>query len=748
MSEKLEQQSLSQFSEKAYLDYSMYVILDRALPHIGDGLKPVQRRIIYAMSELGLSSAAKYKKSARTVGDVIGKFHPHGDTAAYEAMVLLSQSFSTRYPLIDGQGNWGSIDDPKSFAAMRYTECRLSPYAKSLLEELGQGTVDWNSNFDGTLLEPSVLPARLPNLILNGATGIAVGMATDIPPHNINEVVNACIKILDEPKVTVEDLYKIIPGPDFPTKAEIISPEEDLREIYKSGRGSVKMRATYELENGEITITALPHQTSSSKILEQIALQMEGKKLPMIIDLRDESDEENPTRLILVPKSNRVDKDAVMNHLFATTDLEKNYRVNMNHIGLNGKPQTRDIKLVLKEWLTFRSQTVTRRLQHRLDWVLDRLHILDGLLIIYLNLDEVINIIRNEEEPKKVLQKKFKLSVIQVDAILEIRLRQLAKLEEIKIKEEKGNLDSERKDLEKILGSKARLKTLIKKELKDDLEIYGDERNSPIVAREEASAFDETELISSDPVTIVLSERGWVRAAKGHDIDPESLNYREGDSFFTSATSRNNLNAVFFDSKGKSYTLACHSLPSARGQGEPLSGRLNIDSGENFMGVVSGNSDEKIVLSTSSGYGFIASIGDLQTKNKSGKAAIKVQENAKVLLPGLIKDEQDVLAAITNQGRMLVFPYTELPQLSRGKGNKIIGIPKSNFESGEEFLQEIAVIGNDRELKLISGKRHFTIKFKDLENFFGARGRRGNFLPKGFRKVDRVEVVSSESNKS
>ena len=748
MSEKLEQQSLSQFSEKAYLDYSMYVILDRALPHIGDGLKPVQRRIIYAMSELGLSSAAKYKKSARTVGDVIGKFHPHGDTAAYEAMVLLSQSFSTRYPLIDGQGNWGSIDDPKSFAAMRYTECRLSPYAKSLLEELGQGTVDWNSNFDGTLLEPSVLPARLPNLILNGATGIAVGMATDIPPHNINEVVNACIKILDEPKVTVEDLYKIIPGPDFPTKAEIISPEEDLREIYKSGRGSVKMRATYELENGEITITALPHQTSSSKILEQIALQMEGKKLPMIIDLRDESDEENPTRLILVPKSNRVDKDAVMNHLFATTDLEKNYRVNMNHIGLNGKPQTRDIKLVLKEWLNFRSQTVTRRLQYRLDWVLDRLHILDGLLIIYLNLDEVINIIRNEEEPKKVLQKKFKLSVIQVDAILEIRLRQLAKLEEIKIKEEKGNLDSERKDLEKILGSKARLKTLIKNELKDDLEIYGDERNSPIVAREEASAFDETELISSDPVTIVLSERGWVRAAKGHDIDPESLNYREGDSFFTSATSRNNLNAVFFDSKGKSYTLACHSLPSARGQGEPLSGRLNIDSGETFMGVVSGNSDEKIVLSTSSGYGFIASIGDLQTKNKTGKAAIKVQENAKVLLPGLIKDEQDVLAAITNQGRMLVFPYTELPQLSRGKGNKIIGIPKSNFESGEEFLQEIAVIGNDRELKLISGKRHFTIKFKDLENFFGARGRRGNFLPKGFRKVDRVEVVSSESNKS
>ena len=514
MSEKLEQQSLSQFSERAYLDYSMYVILDRALPHIGDGLKPVQRRIIYAMSELGLSSAAKYKKSARTVGDVIGKFHPHGDTAAYEAMVLLSQVFSTRYPLIDGQGNWGSIDDPKSFAAMRYTECRLSPYAKSLLEELGQGTVDWASNFDGTLLEPSVLPARLPNLLLNGATGIAVGMATDIPPHNLNEVVTACIKILDEPKVTVDELYTIIPGPDYPTKAEIISSEEDLREIYRSGRGSVRMRSTYEIEKGEIVITALPHQTSSSKILEQIALQMDSKKLPMIVDLRDESDEESPTRLVLVPKSNRVDKDAVMNHLFATTDLQKNYRVNMNLIGLNGKPQTRDIKLVLKEWLTFRSQTVTRRLQHRLDWVLDRLHILEGLLVIYLNIDEVISIIRNEDDPKKVLQKKFKLSVIQVDAILEIRLRQLAKLEEIKITEEQGNLDSERKDLEKLLSSKTRLKTLIKKELKADAEIYGDERNSPIVFREEATAFDETELISSDPVLLFFLRGGGLELLK------------------------------------------------------------------------------------------------------------------------------------------------------------------------------------------------------------------------------------------
>ena len=746
MSEKLEKQSISQFSEKAYLDYSMYVILDRALPHIGDGLKPVQRRIIYAMSELGLSAAAKYKKSARTVGDVIGKFHPHGDSAAYEAMVLLSQSFTTRYPLIDGQGNWGSLDDPKSFAAMRYTECRLSPYAKSLLEELGQGTVDWTSNFDGTLLEPSVLPARLPNLLLNGATGIAVGMATDIPSHNLNEVVKACIKILEEPKVSLEDLYKIIPGPDYPTEAEIISPEEELREIYSTGRGSVKMRATYEVEDGEIVILALPHQTSSSKILEQIASQMEAKKLPMIVDLRDESDEESPTRLVLVPKSNRVDKEAVMNHLFATTDLQKNYRVNMNLIGLNGKPQTRDIKLVLKEWLSFRTQTVTRRLQYRLDWVLDRLHILEGLLVVFINIDEVISIIRNEDEPKKVLQKKFKLSVIQVDAILEIRLRQLAKLEEIKIKEEQGSLDSERKDLEKLLGSKARLKTLIKKELKDDAEVYGDERNSPIVYREEATAFDETELISSDPVTVILSERGWVRAAKGHDIEPESLNYREGDTFFASAKGRNNQNAVFLDSKGKAYTLPCHSLPSARSQGEPLSGRLNAESGETFAGVISGPVESQVVLASSSGYGFVANLGDLQTKNKSGKAALRVQEGAQVLIPRAVENEQDVLAAITNQGRMLVFPLTELPKLARGKGNKIIGIPKASFESGEDFLQEVAVLGEGRELRLLSGKRHFTIKSKDLENFVGNRGRRGNFLPKGFRKVDGIEVIGSDQS--
>ena len=571
-------------------------------------------------------------------------------------------------------------------------------------------------------------------------------MATDIPPHNLNKVVKACIKILEEPKVSLEDLYKIIPGPDYPTEAEIISSKEELKEIYSNGRGSVKMRATYEVEDGEIVILALPHQTSSSKILEQIASQMEAKKLPMIVDLRDESDEESPTRLVLVPKSNRVDKEAVMNHLFATTDLQKNYRVNMNLIGLNGKPQTRDIKLVLKEWLSFRTQTVTRRLQYRLDWVLDRLHILEGLLIVFINIDEVISIIRNEDEPKKVLQKKFKLSVIQVDAILEIRLRQLAKLEEIKIKEEQGNLDSERKDLEKLLGSKSRLKTLIKKELKADAEVYGDERNSPIVYREEATAFDETELISSDPVTVILSERGWVRAAKGHDIEPESLNYREGDTFFASAKGRNNQNAVFLDSKGKAYTLPCHSLPSARSQGEPLSGRLNAESGETFAGVVSGSIESQVVLASSSGYGFVANLGDLQTKNKSGKAALRVQEGAQVLIPRAVENEKDMLAAITNQGRMLVFPLTELPKLARGKGNKIIGIPKASFESGEDFLQEVAVLGEGRELRLLSGKRHFTIKSKDLENFVGNRGRRGNFLPKGFRNVDGIEVIGTDQS--
>ena len=660
-------------------------------------------------------------------------------------MVLLSQSFSLRYPLIDGQGNWGSVDDPKSFGAQRYTESRLDSYAQVLLQELGQGTADWKGNFDGTLLEPSVLPARLPNVILNGATGIAVGMATDIPPHNLNEVVQACIKLLKEPKTSIEDIFKILPGPDFPTEAEIVTPKEEILETYKTGKGSIKMRATYEVENGEIIINALPYHTPSTKILEQIAAQIEAKKLPMIVDLRDESDEKNPTRLILVPKSNRVDKEAVMNHLFSTTDLQKNFRVNMNMIGLNGKPQVMDIKSILKEWLKFRTRTVTRRLQHRLDWVMDRLHILEGLLVVYLNIEEVIKIIRTEDDPKKVLQKKYKLSSVQVNSILEIRLRQLAKLEEEKIRTEQQELEGERSELEKIINSKGRLKTLIRKELIEDAEKYGDERKSSLIEREEVSAFDETELISSDPVTIILSLRGWVRVAKGHDIDPETMSYREGDSFLSSAESRNNLNAIFIGSQGKAFTLPCHSLPSARGQGEPLTGSLNAESGETFSGVISGKDDNSLVLATDAGYGFVTKIGSLQTKNKSGKAALKVPENGKALSPQPVITIDDNIAAISSEGRMLVFPVSDLPELARGKGNKIINIPKKSYQAGEEKLQAIAVLGEGRELKLISGKRHFTIKTKDLEKFKGSRGLRGNFLPKGFRKVDSTEVVSKSS---
>jgi len=743
----LEKISLSDFTEKAYLDYSMYVILDRALPNIGDGLKPVQRRIVYAMSELGLKASAKYKKSARTIGEVIGKFHPHGDAAVYEAMVLLSQSFTTRYPLIEGQGNWGSLDDPKSFAAMRYTECRLSSFTQSLLQELGQGTADWSGNFDGTLLEPKILPARLPNILLNGTTGIAVGMATDIPPHNILEVVKAAIGLLEKSSMSIEELCELIPAPDFPTNAEIISTKAELLEMYSTGRGSIKMRSTFKPEDGEIVIDTLPHQTSSSKILEQIAAQIESKKLPMIVDLRDESDEANPVRIVLVPRSNRVDKNAVMNHLFATTDLQKNFRVNMNIIGLNGKPKVMDLKSLLKEWLAFRQNTVTRRLQYRLDWVMDRLHILEGLMIAFLNLDEVIHIIRTKDNPKAALRKKFKLSDIQVDSILEIRLRQLAKLEEEKIRVEEDSLKEERKKLEKILNSKARLKTLVKKELQEDAQLYGDKRKSPLVERGEAVAFNETELLTSDPVTIVLSERGWVRVAKGHDIDVESLKFREGDAFLSCVKGRLNQNAIFIDSEGKSYTLPAHTLPSARGQGEPLSGTLNMSSGASFAGVLSGKEDAKAILASDAGYGFIAVLGDLQTKNKSGKSALRIKEGTKVLSPQMIDNANDLVAAISNEGRMLVFPISDLPELSKGKGNKIIGISKKKYLSGEENLSFIAVLGEGRELKLNSGKRHFTIKNKDLQNFIGQRGRRGNMLPKGLRNVESVEVITLKKEK-
>ena len=732
------------YAEKAYLEYSMYVILDRALPFVGDGLKPVQRRIVYAMSELGLKSTAKFKKSARTVGDVIGKFHPHGDGAAYEAMVLMAQSFSTRYPLIEGQGNFGSLDDPKSFAAMRYTECRLSAYAQTLLTEISQGTVDWMPNFDGTLIEPKFLSSRLPNVLLNGASGIAVGMATDIPPHNLTDVVKATIELIDNPKMTIPELMEYVPSPDFPTSAEIISTSEEILEMYSTGRGSVKLRAKYEIENGEIVINALPYQVSTSKILEQIASQIDSKKINMIEDLRDESDEENPSRIIVVPRSNRIDKDALMSHLFSTTDLEKNVRVNMNAIGLNGKPQVFDLKRILKEWLKFRTDTVRRRLQHRLDWVNDRLHILDGLLVAFLNLDEVIKIIRTHDEPKKELMKKFKLSEIQANAILDIRLRQLAKLEEESILAEKNELASEAKDIEKILSSASRLKTLIKTELKEDLEEFGDERNSSMVKAQESKAFDEKELISNDPITVVLSLRGWIRAAKGHDTDPESLQYREGDGYLSSSKARNSQNAVILDNFGKAYSLPIHKLPSARGQGDPVSGSINAQSGATFSGVVAGNDEDLCILASDSGYGFIAKIIDLQTKNKSGKAALNTKGATPLSPQKLASIENSFIVSISEEVKMLLIEAADLPILSKGKGNKIISIDKKQYAAKENKLLYLLALPKEASLKIYSGKQHYEIKSKDLNNFVGARGRKGNYLPKGFRRIDSAEVLMPE----
>jgi topoisomerase-4 subunit A len=732
------------YAEKAYLEYSMYVILDRALPFVGDGLKPVQRRIVYAMSELGLKSTAKFKKSARTVGDVIGKFHPHGDGAAYEAMVLMAQSFSTRYPLIEGQGNFGSLDDPKSFAAMRYTECRLSAYAQTLLTEISQGTVDWMPNFDGTLIEPKFLSSRLPNVLLNGASGIAVGMATDIPPHNLTDVVKATIELIDNPKMTIPELMDYIPSPDFPTSAEIISTTEEMLEMYSTGRGSVKLRAKYEIENGEIVINALPYQVSTSKILEQIASQIDSKKINMIEDLRDESDEENPSRIIVVPRSNRIDKDALMSHLFSTTDLEKNVRVNMNAIGLNGKPQVFDLKRILKEWLKFRTDTVRRRLQHRLDWVNDRLHILDGLLVAFLNLDEVIKIIRTHDEPKKELMKKFKLSEIQANAILDIRLRQLAKLEEESILAEKNELFSEAKDIEKTLGSASRLKTLIKKELKEDLDEFGDKRNSSMVEAKESKAFDEKELISNDPMTVVLSKRGWIRAAKGHDTDPESLQYREGDGYLSSSKARNSQNAVILDNFGKAYSLPIHKLPSARGQGDPVSGSINAQSGATFSGVVAGNDEDLCILAADSGYGFIAKIVDLQTKNKSGKAALNTKGAIPLSPQKLASIENSFIVSISEEGKMLLIEAADLPILSKGKGNKIISIDKKQYAAKENKLLHLLALPKEASLKIYSGKQHYEIKSKDLNNFVGARGRKGNYLPKGFRRIDSAEALLTQ----
>jgi len=739
--EGVEQIALKTYSQHAYLNYSMYVINDRALPHIADGLKPVQRRIVYAMSELGLKASSKYKKSARTIGDVIGKFHPHGDSACYEAMVIMAQPFNYRYPLVDGQGNWGSPDDPKSFAAMRYTESKLRDYADVLLSELGQGTVEWKPNFDGTLEEPELLPARLPNVLLNGGSGIAVGMATDIPPHNMREVAAACIHLLDSPKASVSDLMTHVKAPDFPTEAEIITPSKDILEMYETGKGSLKARAVYEVESGEIVVSALPYQVSGNKVLEQIAAQMQKKKLPMVVDLRDESDHENPTRIVIVPRSNRVNADELMLHLFSTTDLEKNYRVNFNMIGTNRRPQVKDLVSLLKEWLQFRTDTVKRRIQFRLDKIIDRLHILEGLLIAFLNIDEVIHLIRTEDKPKPALMKAFKLSDKQAEAILELRLRQLAKLEEIKIKSEQKDLADERKALEALLKSSARLKTLIKKEIQADVEKYGDDRRSPLVQRQEAQAFSETELISTEPVTIILSAGGWVRAAKGHEVEPDKLQYKSGDSFKQAAQGKSNQSAVFFDSTGRAYSLPAHTLPSARGQGEPLSGKVNPPSGASFVGVTIGDEKTEVLLASDAGYGFVARLGELISKNKSGKNVLNLPKGGRVMPSCRVNNyDTDFIVAITNEGRMLMFPIRDLPRLARGKGNKIISIPSARVADRVEFVVALAVLGGEQVLTIHAGRRHHNLKPADLEHYSGERGRRGNKLPRGFQNVDRVAV--------
>ena len=730
---------MSVFTEKSYLDYSMYVILDRALPNLGDGLKPVQRRIIYAMSELGLRATAKYKKSARTIGDVLGKFHPHGDSACYEAMVHMAQSFSFRYPLVDGQGNWGSPDDPKSFAAMRYTEAKLSKFSQVLLSEVGLGTVDWVPNFDGTLDEPAVLPARLPVVLLNGASGIAVGMATDIPPHNLKEVSAACVELLDKPKATLEDICKHIKGPDYPTDAEIISSKAEIKSIYKTGNGSVRMRARYEMEEGDIIVTALPYQTSGNKILEQIAAQMTAKKLPMVEDLRDESDHENPTRLVITPRSNRIDTEELMAHLFATTDMERTYRVNLNMIGINGRPQVKDLRTILTEWLEFRTETVRKRLQYRLDKVLQRLHILEGLMVAFLNIDEVINIIRTEDEPKAVLMKRFKLSDAQAEAILELKLRHLAKLEEMKIRGEQEELEAERDNLELTLSSERRLKTLVKKEIQADTKEYGDDRRSPIIEREAAVALDPSALIPSEPITVILSEKGWVRAAKGHEIDESGLSFKSGDQLLATAKAKTNLNVMFVDSGGRCYSLPGHGFPSARGHGEPLSGRLKIGGGAGFRGVIAPATEEMVFLGTDAGYGFIANSADLYTKNKAGKAALTVPKGSKILAPQIVTDiENEWLAVATNTGYLLVISMAELPLLSKGKGLKLINIASDKYKAGDEYVKSATVLGLESELIVQAGKRERILKGKELDHYLNERGRRGLKLPKGFQKVDRL----------
>ena len=744
--EGIEQMPLRTFTERAYLNYSMYVIMDRALPFIGDGLKPVQRRIVYAMSELGLNATAKYKKSARTVGDVLGKFHPHGDSACYEAMVLMAQPFSYRYPLVDGQGNWGAPDDPKSFAAMRYTESRLSKISEILLSELGQGTVDYQPNFDGTLAEPQYLPARLPHILLNGTTGIAVGMATDIPPHNINEIADAAVMLLDNPKAGLNDVLEIVQGPDFPTEAEIISPKSEIRKIYEQGRGSIKMRATWKKEDGEIIISALPHQSSPSKVIAQIAEQMTAKKLPMLEDIRDEADHENPIRIVLVPRSNRVDTDALMAHLFATTDLEKSYRVNMNMIGLDHKPAVKGLLEILNEWLAFRRTTVTRRLQYRLDKVLSRLHILEGLMIAFLNIDEVIDIIRHEDDPKAELMARFNLSDEQADAILNLRLRHLAKLEENQLKAEQDELEKERLNLEAILGSERRLNTLIKKEIQEDTKKYASPRMSQLVEREEAKMISESDMTPAEPVTVILSEMGWVRCAKGHDIDPKSLSYKAGDNYRAHACGKSNQAVVFIDSTGRSYALDPLSLPSARSQGEPLTGKLNLPAGATIEYVVMASEQQELLMASDAGYGFICKFEDLIARNKAGKALISLPENAKVMEPKALANATALVVAMTSAGRMLIFPAKDLPALSKGKGNKIVTIPAANAKERCELLVKLLLISDQASLEFHSGKRKIVLKPEDLQKFRAERGRKGSTLPRGLHTNVEIVVIEPQHN--
>ena len=744
--EGIEQMPLRTFTERAYLNYSMYVIMDRALPFIGDGLKPVQRRIVYAMSELSLNATAKYKKSARTVGDVLGKFHPHGDSACYEAMVLMAQPFSYRYPLVDGQGNWGAPDDPKSFAAMRYTESRLSKISEILLSELGQGTVDYQSNFDGTLAEPQYLPARLPHILLNGTTGIAVGMATDIPPHNINEIADAAVMLLDNPKTGLDDVLEIVQGPDFPTEAEIISPKSEIRKIYEQGRGSIKMRATWKKEDGEIIISALPHQSSPSKVIAQIAEQMTAKKLPMLEDIRDEADHENPIRIVLVPRSNRVDTDALMAHLFATTDLEKSYRVNMNMIGLDHKPAVKGLLEILNEWLTFRRTTVTRRLQYRLDKVLSRLHILEGLMIAFLNIDEVIDIIRHEDDPKAELMTRFNLSDEQADAILNLRLRHLAKLEENQLKAEQNELEKERLNLEAILDSERRLNTLIKKEIQEDAKKYASPRMSQLVEREEAKMISESDMTPAEPVTVILSEMGWVRCAKGHDIDPKSLSYKAGDSYRAHAYGKSNQAVVFIDSTGRSYALDPLSLPSARSQGEPLTGKLNLPAGATIEYVVMASEQQELLMASDAGYGFICKFEDLIARNKAGKALISLPENAKVMEPKTLASATALVVAMTSAGRMLIFSAKDLPALSKGKGNKIVTIPAANAKERSELLVKLLLISDQASLEFHSGKRKIVLKPEDLQKFRAERGRKGSTLPRGLHTNVEIVIIEPQHN--